>query len=115
MSGQQESFLQVFVTFPDRESAARVAQALVEEALAGCVQIVGPVHSVYRWEGKIESADEWLCLIKTAASRYAQLEQRIRQLHSYQVPEIIAVPISAGSSDYLKWLSAATGEKSSAP
>lgn len=115
MTEQQSSFLQVFVTFPDRESAARVAQTLVEEALAGCVQIAGPIHSVYQWQGKVESADEWLCLIKTAASRYAQLEQRIRQMHPYQVPEIIAVPISLGSADYLKWLSAALGDASPAP
>ncbi|MBC7351340.1 MAG: divalent-cation tolerance protein CutA [Thermogutta sp.] len=114
MTGQQGAYVQVFVTFPDRESAARVAQVLVAESLAGCVQIVGPIQSVYRWEGKIESAEEWLCLIKTPTSRYAQLEQRIRQMHSYQVPEIIAVPITAGSSDYLTWLSAATGETSPA-
>lgn len=97
-------FVQVCVTFPDKETAQKVARTLVEESLAGCVQLLGPIESVYRWEGKVESAEEWLCLIKTSRKQYPLLEQRVRALHFYQVPEIIAFPICAGSPDYLNWL-----------
>jgi periplasmic divalent cation tolerance protein len=72
--------------------------------LAACVQITGPATSVYRWQGKVESSQEWLCIIKTQASGYPAVEAAIRELHTYQVPEIVAVPIVAGSAEYLAWL-----------
>jgi periplasmic divalent cation tolerance protein len=97
-------YLVVLTTTSDRALAEKIAAALIERHLAGCVQITGPVQSVYRWEGQLEHADEWLCLIKTMHERYAQVEAAIRELHTYQVPEIVALPITAGSAPYLDWL-----------
>jgi periplasmic divalent cation tolerance protein len=76
--------------------------------LAACAQAVGPIHSVYRWQDEIEHADEWLLIIKTSRQRYAEVEQAILELHSYECPEIIATPIEAGSEPYLQWLRGAT-------
>ena len=78
--------------------------ALVERRLAACVQVVGPVESRYRWEGRVETATEWLCVAKTTAERYDELEAAIGDLHSYDVPEILAVPVVRGSAAYLQWL-----------
>jgi len=97
-------FLQVTTTVSSREEADRLAAAVIERRLAGCVQIVGPVRSVYRWQGAVEGADEWLCLIKTTRDAYTALEAAIRELHCYECPEIIATPIEAGSAAYLAWL-----------
>jgi periplasmic divalent cation tolerance protein len=98
------NFLQISTAAGSRDEAERLARALVERRLAGCVQIVGPVRSVYRWQGAIEEADEWLCLIKTAAEQFPAVEAAIRELHSYECPEVIATPIVAGSDAYLHWL-----------
>lgn len=100
--------IQVFVTVAEAAQAERLAQSLVEARLAGCVQVIGPIRSVYRWEGAVETAQEWLCLIKTRADLYPALEQAIRAQHPYEVPEILAVPVSAGLEAYLAWLSAST-------
>lgn len=97
-------FIQVATTAGNREEAERIATALVERSLAGCVQLVGPICSIYRWQGAIEQADEWLCLAKTSAERYAAVEAAIRELHSYDCPEVIATPITYGSDAYLQWL-----------
>jgi periplasmic divalent cation tolerance protein len=97
-------FLQISTAAGSRDEAERLSRALVERRLAGCVQIVGPVRSVYRWQGAVEEADEWLCLIKTAAERFPAVEAAIRELHSYECPEVIATPITAGSDAYLTWL-----------
>ena len=86
------------------EEADRIAAVLVEERLAACAQVSGPVASTYRWEGKVDRATEWYCHLKTTAARLPDLEARLRSLHSYQVPEIIAVPISAGHPAYLAWI-----------
>ena len=99
-----ERFIQVMTTTEKREDAERIALSLVEMRLAGCVQIVGPVTSIYRWKGTIETAGEWLCLIKTSGECYGAIEQAIRDLHPYETPEILALPIAAGSRDYLEWL-----------
>jgi periplasmic divalent cation tolerance protein len=96
--------LHIITTAPTKELAARIAQALVEGGLAACVQIAGPVESIYRWQGKVETAAEWQCWIKTSVERFPEVEQTIRRLHEYTVPEIIAMPIVAGGEDYLKWL-----------
>jgi periplasmic divalent cation tolerance protein len=103
-----QEFIQVITTTAAQEDARRIADALVEQRLAGCVQIVGPIESLYRWEGKIESATEWQCWIKTRRSHYEAVEQAIHKLHPYQVPEILALPLIAGSEKYLKWLEEAT-------
>lgn len=98
--------VQVLTTAGSAEEAERIAAALVERRLAACVQTIGPIRSRYRWQGAIEEAEEWQCLAKTEASRYAEVEAAIRELHSYEEPEIVALPIVAGSSGYLSWVSA---------
>jgi periplasmic divalent cation tolerance protein len=100
--------LLVFTSMPDRESAERLARVLVERRLAACVNILAPCSSVYSWKGAVETADEHPMLIKTTRDRYAALEARIRSGHSYELPEIIAVPVAAGLPDYLLWVHAQT-------
>jgi periplasmic divalent cation tolerance protein len=103
--------IQIITTTPDKPLALRIAQALVERRLAACVQIFGPVESVYRWQGRVESATEWQCCIKTTRDRYAEVEQAIRGLHAYQVPEILAMPVVEGHLDYLGWLAQSVGQQ----
>ena len=100
--------LLVFTNMPDRESAERLAKALVECRLAACVNILAPCASVYRWKGGVENAEEHPMLIKTTRDRYAELEARIRSAHPYELPEIIAVPLAAGLPGYLQWVEAET-------
>jgi periplasmic divalent cation tolerance protein len=95
---------QVTTTLPDQAAAQRLATCLVEERLAACAQVSGPILSTYWWEGKIERAEEWYCHLKTTLARLPVLQNRIRELHPYRVPEIIAVPILQGNPDYLKWI-----------
>lgn len=102
-------FIQVLTAAGSREEAERIAHALVERRLAGCVQIIGPVQSVYRWQGSVQRAEEWLCLAKTARGQWPAVEAAIRELHSYECPEIIATAIEAGSAGYLEWLGGQIG------
>jgi len=97
-------FLLVMCTCPDRESAAALATALLEEELAACVNQVAGVKSMYRWEGRIEKDEEFLLLIKTTAPQFPSLEELIRKLHPYEVPEIIGLPLSVGSQAYFDWI-----------
>ena len=101
--------LVVLTTCPDEPVAARIARDLVESGLAACVSRVGPVHSTYRWQGAIQDEPEVLLVIKTLTTRYSELEMRLKSLHPYEVPEIIALPLAGGSSDYVAWLRAAAG------
>ena len=98
-------YLQVATTTGSEGEAERISAALVERRLAACVQVLGPIASRYRWRGEVETAEEWMCVAKTEASRYPELEAAIRELHSYDEPEIVATPIVAGSAGYLAWLS----------
>ncbi len=98
--------IQVVTTTDKRDDAVAIARVLVEQRLAACVQIVGPITSVYRWKGQIETAEEWQCWAKSRDDRYAQIEQAIRQNHPYEEPEILAVPVTAASAGYLAWLDA---------
>lgn len=107
LSDAAPNALVVITTTETQQQADQLARALIEAELAACVQMVAPLTSVYRWQGKIETASEVLLLIKTTLSAYAELEAAIKRLHSYQTPEIIALPIAAGASDYLAWLQAA--------
>lgn len=94
----------VLTTVADDEAAERIARALVEERLAACVNVLPAMQSIYRWKGSIESATERLLVIKTRTADYAAVERRIRALHPYELPEVIAVPIVAGLPAYLAWL-----------
>jgi periplasmic divalent cation tolerance protein len=104
-------YIQVVTTVARREDAETIARTLVEERLAACVQIIGPVTSIYRWQGKIESAQEWQCWAKSRQDHYDRMEETIRRLHPYTVPEILVMPVSAGGSDYLTWLDDTLGNK----
>jgi periplasmic divalent cation tolerance protein len=99
-------YLQVLTTVGSEEEAGRIASLLVDRRLAACVQVLGPIVSRYRWQGTVERAEEWQCLAKTGAARYAEVEAAIRGAHSYEEPEIVAMPIVAGSPGYLKWIEA---------
>jgi periplasmic divalent cation tolerance protein len=99
-----EDAIVVFMTAPNGEEATRLADLLIGAHLAACVQIFPEMESLYRWEGKIERQSEILLLAKTTTAKFADLEREVRALHSYETPEIIAVPIVAGSSPYLAWL-----------
>jgi periplasmic divalent cation tolerance protein len=95
----------VLITCGSEEEASRIARALVGERLAACVNILdSPVRSVYRWKGSIETAMEHLLVIKTRRARVVALQAAVRRLHSYQTPEIIALPVAEGSSEYLAWI-----------
>lgn len=98
------SYIQVVTTTDKREDAHRIARHLIEKRLAACVQLVGPIRSLYRWKGNIEEADEWQCYIKTRADLWPTVEREIKLLHPYETPEIMALPILAGSPDYLNWI-----------
>ena len=100
----EHTHVQVLTAAGSREEAATIAAALVEGRLAACVQVLGPVRSTYRWEGAIESAEEWLCLAKTTTARASQAVAEIGRLHSYDSPEITVMPITAGSRPYLAWI-----------
>ena len=95
----------VFMTAANGEEATRLADLIIGAHLAACVQILPEMESVYRWEGQIERQSEILLLAKTTMGKFADLEREVRALHSYETPEIVAVPIVAGSSPYLEWLS----------
>lgn len=99
-----EEYIQITTTTQKKEDAEKIAQALLEKRLAGCVQIVGPILSTYWWKGQIEKASEWQCIVKTRNDLYAKVEKIIKENHPYEVPEIMATFIVAGSKDYLEWL-----------
>ena len=100
--------LLVITNLPDAESARALAVQLVEQRVAACVNIMSPCHSIFRWEGKVDEAEEVPLLIKTSASRYAALEEVIRAYHPYELPEIVAVSIEKGLPGYLAWLAKET-------
>ena len=108
--------IQITTTTASRDLAERIAYELVARRLAACVQITGPAESTYRWQGNLEIArEEWICTVKTITARYAAAEQAIRDLHTYETPEIIAVPIFAGSEEYLDWLRTEVSEETAVP
>jgi periplasmic divalent cation tolerance protein len=99
-----QGFLIVFCTCASEEQADRLARSVVEKRLAACANILPPIQSVYWWQGQIEVAPERLLLFKTTEDRFAELRDAVIEMHSYAVPEIIAVPITAGSDPYLAWI-----------
>jgi periplasmic divalent cation tolerance protein len=102
-------FIVVYVTVGSPAEGERLARTLVEEKLAACVNRIAPVQSIYRWQGEIEQSEEELLIIKTRKTLFTALEKKVRELHSYSVPEIIALPVIAGSDDYLRWLGEQVG------
>jgi periplasmic divalent cation tolerance protein len=102
------SSLLVLTNLPDRAAAERIAEDLVAQNLAACVNILGPCRSVYRWKGALQHDEEHPLLIKTTAARYPALEQALRAAHPYELPEIIAVPIERGLPEYLAWVAGET-------
>ena len=103
-------FVVAFSTTGSSEEARRIATALVDEQLAACVNIVNNIHSIYRWQGATEAAAESLMVIKTRANLLPAIESRLRDLHSYDVPELVAIPIAQGAQPYLEWLYASTSD-----
>jgi periplasmic divalent cation tolerance protein len=93
-----------FCTFPDADMARRIVRDIVESKLAACGNVLQQIHSIYRWQGKIESADETLALFKLPSSRYDEFEARLRSLHPYDVPEIICCAVERGLPEYLRWV-----------
>jgi periplasmic divalent cation tolerance protein len=100
----QNKYIQVVTTISGKRGAEKIAKSLIDKRLAPCVQILGPIKSIYRWKGKIETAKEWVCVIKTRTNLYKKVEAAIKKIHPYEVPEIIAVPIALANKDYLKWI-----------
>jgi len=98
----------VLVSVGSTAEGERIAEALVGERLAACVNVVGPIRSIYRWDHAVQHDEEWLLIIKTRRKLLTALEQRVQALHSYQTPEVIALPITAGAQRYLNWLRAET-------
>lgn len=98
----------VLVTAGCEEAAAKIARALVEERLVACASLVAGVRSIYRWQGSVVDARECLAILKTERRRFADVERRVRELHDYEVPEIVALPIIAGFEKYLAWIAAET-------
>ena len=105
----------VFITAANSEEATRLAEMLVERRLAACVQILPEMESVYRWQGKIERQKEVLLIAKTTSSRFEELERKVRAIHSYETPEIVALPLAAGSPAYLEWLNSSINSDAEGP
>ena len=97
-------YIQVATTTDSQSAAQTIATALVDRRLAACVQISGPIESVYRWQGKVETAQEWHCTVKTRSSLFENVAQAIGELHSYDCPEIVATPLAHVSDEYGWWL-----------
>jgi periplasmic divalent cation tolerance protein len=110
MRNQPDDILIVMVTAANSDEAARISEAVVNAHLAACATVVPAVTSVYWWEGKLTKDQESLVVMKTARSRYSQLENAIRQVHSYKVPEILAVQVAEGSLEYMRWVLKETAE-----
>jgi periplasmic divalent cation tolerance protein len=106
---------QVTTTLPDRDTANRIGRRLVEERLAACAQVVGPVASVYWWQGEVETAGEWYCHLKTTGARVDALIARVRELHPYETPEIVALPVTEGDPAYLRWIASSVADPSLRP
>ena len=102
------SFVVVLVTAANPDEAGRIGRTLVEERLVACANVIGPIRSIYRWEGAIEEASEHLLLLKARAEDVGALEARVHALHSYEVPEVLALPVTAGAAAYLAWLAGST-------
>jgi len=97
-------YIQIFTTTEKKEDAEKIAKEVVAKRLAACAQILGPIESTYWWEGELEGAKEWLCIIKSRNDLYNDLEKAIKEIHPYDVPEILAIPVISGNPSYLQWV-----------
>ena len=97
-------FIVIITTTSNKEDANKIAQTLLAKKLAGCVQVIGPISSHYFWKDELCQDEEWLCLIKSSQQHYQTLEKTIQEIHPYEVPEIISLPIQEGNQGYLSWL-----------
>ncbi|MEK7542941.1 MAG: divalent-cation tolerance protein CutA [Patescibacteria group bacterium] len=97
-------YIQISTTVAKRSDTERIAKILSKKNLSACTQIVGPITSVYQWKGKLEKSKEWLCIIKTKMTLYKNIERVIKNIHPYELPEIVATPIIEGSREYLRWI-----------
>jgi periplasmic divalent cation tolerance protein len=104
-------YIQVSTTVNSKATANKIARKLLDERLASCVQVLGPIDSHYWWKGRIERAREWTCFIKARASHYRKIEATIKRLHPYEVPEILAFRVLHGQADYLRWIEEETRPK----
>ncbi len=102
--GNKFKYIQVFTAVAKENDAKRIAKVLLNKKLSACTQIVGPITSVYRWKGKLEKSKEWLCIIKTKMMLYKSVEKVIKNIHPYELPEIVAMPIIDGSREYFAWM-----------
>lgn len=105
---RDSGYIVVFITTASPEEAETVAYTLVKEKLAACVNIVSPIKSIYTWQGKVEEATECLLIAKTTTPLFQLLKKRVKELHSYEVPEIISLPLLSGEEDYLRWIEEVT-------
>ncbi|OGC06546.1 cytochrome C biogenesis protein CcdA [candidate division WOR-1 bacterium RIFOXYD2_FULL_36_8] len=101
-------YIQVLTTVKHRKEGRKIGRKLVNDKLAACVQILGPISSIYEWKSKLEETKEWICVIKTRGDLYQKVEAAIKEMHSYEMPEIIAMPITCGSKDYFDWADKST-------
>lgn len=97
-------YIQVFTTTENKDDAKKITRDLVEKRLVACAQVFGPIMSTYRWKGKIEEEEEWLCILKSRYENYEKLEESIKSIHPYEEPEILALPVVKGSRGYLEWM-----------
>jgi periplasmic divalent cation tolerance protein len=112
MTGRDNSmseYVQITTTTGTRHDAEQIASELVSRRLAGCVQISGPIESTFRWQGKVETAEEWICTVKTSRAQLEAIQKLLDEIHPYEVPEVIATAIVDGSAAYLKWLGEQVG------
>jgi periplasmic divalent cation tolerance protein len=101
----------VLTTIGDRPSAEKLASALVEQRLAACVNIIGPIHSIYRWKGNVDRADEYLLMVKTTAEGASRMQAAFKELHPYELPEQVELSLEGGSEGYLAWIAAEVGNE----
>ena len=97
-------YIQIFTTTEKKDDADVISREILEKRLAACAQVLGPITSTYWWKEEIEKTEEWLCIMKSRSDLFKELEEAIKSIHPYEVPEIVAVPIVSGSQSYLEWL-----------
>ncbi|SRR6266540_7477569 len=107
-------FIQVSTTVNSKKKADKIAHRLLDERVASCVQVLGPIQSSYWWKGRIERTKEWICFIKARAGDYRRIEASIKKVHPYDVPEILALPVLRGDAGYLNWIKNETAPRSNA-